>query len=126
MISAYVIPGLKYREPKKLDSEMVIESVCEYFNIAHEVLKKKNRKRERVIARQMICFFARKYTTLTLCEVGNLVGGKDHTTVIHSVNTVNDFIHIKDGRFLKMIFDIESMFIEKQKDATDKYQLTFN
>ena len=122
----YIVPGLKYKEPKKLDSEMVVEAVCEYFDVSHEVLKKPNRTRERVIARQMICYFTRKYTHLTLFEVGKLIGGRDHTTVIHSVNTVNDFLDIKDSRFLKMIFDIENIFVEKQKYATNKYQLTFN
>lgn len=125
-MNAWIIPGLKYREPKKLDSDLIIESVCGYFGVTHEVLKKKNRLRERVIARHLICYFLRKYTNTTLFDVGQLIGGRDHTTVIHGVRTVTDFLHIKDGEFLKMVFDIETIFTNKQKQATDNYLFNHN
>ena len=125
-MSPYIVPGLMYKEIKKLDCELIIDCVCEYFDTTHEVLRKPNRTRERVIARQLICYFVRKYTQKTLFEVGQLIGNRDHTTVIHSINTVNDFLDIKDRKFIKMIFDIEQLFVEKRKYATNKYQLTFN
>ena len=117
-MSPYIIPGLKFREPKKLQESTIIENVCEYFQIETKTMVSKCRNRNLVVARQLAMYFIKKYTNLTLEKIGKLFGGRDHTTVIHSINTIEGFIDIKDGLFLKMIYDIENTFMVKQPVIT--------
>ena len=114
IINYYAIPGLKYHSPSKLKERTIIENVCNYFNLETVDLESKCRNRNLVVARQLAMYFIKKYTNLTLLKIGQLFGNRDHTTVIHSINTIEDFIYIKDGKFLKMIYDIESTFLVKQ------------
>jgi chromosomal replication initiator protein len=55
-------------------------------------LKDKTRKKEIVIARQVAMYFAKEYTGHSLKSIGYQFGGRDHSTVIHAVQSVNDMI----------------------------------
>jgi len=120
-MNAWIIPGLKFKEPSRLDKDMIIESICFYLGFEYDDIRRKNRKRELVIARQMVCYFLRKYTVLTLADIGKIIGDRDHTTVIHGIDTVNNFLHIRDIGFMKLTFDIETIFEEKSKTMQAKF-----
>jgi len=79
-----------------IDSEVGIDfiqkTVSEYFNIALDDLKAKTRKKEIVIARQTAMYFSKEYTNHSLKSIGYHFGGRDHSTVIHGVQSVNDMI----------------------------------
>ena len=81
---------------KNISMEISIESiqalVCEYFKIQQEALKSKSRKREIVQARQISMYFAKKMTKNSLKTIGEFFGGRDHSTVIHSCQTVEDLM----------------------------------
>ena len=106
----WIIPGLKYRETKRLQSNSIITVVCKYFDLELIDIKSKCRNRNFVIPRQISMYFIRKYTPLTLFATGKLFN-RDHTTVLHSISTVNGFLSIKDTGFMKIIFDIENEFV---------------
>ncbi len=80
----------------EIDSEVGIDyiqkTVSEYFNVAQEDLKAKTRKKEIVIARQVAMYFSKDYTNHSLKSIGYHFGGRDHSTVIHAVQSVNDMI----------------------------------
>ncbi len=71
-----------------------------------DLLRAKTRKREIVQARQISMFFAKELTKASLKTIGMHFGGRDHSTVIHAVQTVNDLISI-DKEFRKNIDDIK-------------------
>lgn len=79
-----------------IDSEVGIDyiqkTVSDYFNIPQEDLKAKTRKKEIVIARQVAMYFSKDYTNHSLKSIGYHFGGRDHSTVIHAVQSVNDMI----------------------------------
>lgn len=79
-----------------IDSEVGIDyiqkTVSDYFNVAQEDLKAKTRKKEIVIARQVAMYFSKDYTNHSLKSIGYHFGGRDHSTVIHAVQSVNDMI----------------------------------
>jgi chromosomal replication initiation ATPase DnaA len=68
---------------------LVLIPVCSYFGITIEQLKYRTRKREIVYARQTAICMLRVFTSLSLKSVGE-VFNFDHTTSIHSVNTIKD------------------------------------
>ncbi len=76
--------------------EMTIENiqklVCDYYHVAYERLLTKTRKREVVLARQITMYFAKKFTKQSLKTIGDHFGGFDHTTVIHSCQTVENLM----------------------------------
>jgi len=79
-----------------IDSEVGIDyiqkTVSDYFNVAQDDLKAKTRKKEIVIARQVAMYFSKDYTNHSLKSIGYHFGGRDHSTVIHAVQSVNDMI----------------------------------
>ena len=79
-----------------IDSEVGIDyiqkTVSDFFKVDLEDLKAKTRKREIVIARQVAMYFSKDYTNHSLKSIGYHFGGRDHSTVIHAVQSVNDMI----------------------------------
>lgn len=79
-----------------IDSEVGIDyiqkTVSDYFKVNLEDLKAKTRKKEIVIARQVAMYFSKDYTNHSLKSIGYHFGGRDHSTVIHAVQSVNDMI----------------------------------
>ncbi|MEQ9302350.1 MAG: chromosomal replication initiator protein DnaA [Marinoscillum sp.] len=79
-----------------IDSEVGIDyiqkTVSDYFKVSQEYLKAKTRKKEIVIARQVAMYFSKDYTNHSLKSIGYHFGGRDHSTVIHAVQSVNDMI----------------------------------
>ena len=71
-----------------MKTETIIEAVCDWFDVTPDKLVIKSRKREYVVARQVSMYFLKQYTTMSLRKIGETFGGRDHTTAIHSVRTV--------------------------------------
>ena len=66
--------------------------VCGYFDVDKELLHTNTRKRPVVNARQITMYFAKKYTKLSFQRIGDYFNGFDHTTIIHSCQTVEDLM----------------------------------
>ncbi|SDB22604.1 chromosomal replication initiator protein [Desulfonatronum thiosulfatophilum] len=69
------------------DLESIIAFVCRSFNLSHEALRTKSRKKENVLARNTIFFLARKHTEMSLKDIGEAFNRK-HSTVIKGITTV--------------------------------------
>jgi chromosomal replication initiator protein len=80
-----------------IDTEMSMDYlhkiVTEHFNVSLESIKSKTRKKEIVIARQVAMYLAKQYTNHSLKSIGQYCGGRDHSTVIHAIQAVNDMLH---------------------------------
>ncbi len=92
-----------------IDSEVGIDyiqkTVSEYFKIPVDMLKAKTRKKEIVMARQLAMYFSKEYTSHSLKTIGYHFGGRDHSTVIHAVQTVND-MYDTDQSFKKAVDEL--------------------
>lgn len=76
------------QQKKRVSSQEVLDSVASYFGIKSTALK--GQKRDRPIARprQVFMYLARTELGLTHEDIGGLLGGRDHTTVMHGVETI--------------------------------------
>jgi chromosomal replication initiator protein len=72
--------------------DKIIDTVTDYFKIKVVDIKGKTRLREVVLPRQIAMYLAKEYTALSLKGIGYHFGGRDHSTVIHAIQTVNDLI----------------------------------
>ncbi len=78
-------------KPKKNTSvKDVIKIVSNYYNISEESIYDKTRKKEVVKPRQVIMFLLREDFNISYPSIGEKMGGRDHTTVIHSCEKVKD------------------------------------
>lgn len=77
------------KEPTKLITvDFIQRCVAEEFGVSLQELKTKRRNKQIVLPRQIAMYLSRELTDLSLPEVGELFGGKDHTTVLHSYNKI--------------------------------------
>ena len=90
---------------REIDIKYIQDVVSKYFNISIEEMKDKARKKEIVIARQVAMYFSKDFTNNSLKSIGFHFGGRDHSTVIHAVQSVNDMIDT-DSIFRKNIKEI--------------------
>lgn len=66
--------------------------VCQYFDIPENYIRAKNRKQEVVIARQFAMYLCKEITSSSLKTIGLHFGGRDHSTVIHAIQTIEDLV----------------------------------
>jgi len=88
------------KEPKKLITvDFILRCVAEEFGLTLQDLKTKRRNKNIVLPRQVAMYISRELTDLSLPEIGEFFGGKDHTTVLHSYNKIKE--DIKKNEVLK-------------------------
>ncbi len=72
----------------KNKAEKVMQVVADHYNLSIEDLKGKKRNSSISMPRQIAMYICRIYVEETLPKIGSIFGGKDHTTVMHSVNKI--------------------------------------
>jgi len=78
--------------------EEIQRVVCEYFSLPEDLIRAKTRKQEVVTARQIAMYLAKELTNSSLKTIGLHFGGRDHSTVIHAYQSVEDQMKI-DPKF---------------------------
>lgn len=74
--------------------EEIQRQVAEFFDIPPDLLRAKTRKQEIVSARQVAMYLAKEMTNCSLKTIGLHFGGRDHSTVIHAYQSVEDQIKL--------------------------------
>jgi chromosomal replication initiator protein len=86
------------KETKRLITvDFIQRCVAEEFGVSLHDLKTKRRNKNIVLPRQIAMYLSRELTDLSLPEIGNHFGGKDHTTVLHSYNKIKEDLNSKSG-----------------------------
>ena len=81
---------LAAKETRKVTPEVIVETVAERLGVSEEDLYSKKRSREIANARQIAMYLIREMLQLSTTAVGDLFGGRDHTTVMHGCQKVAD------------------------------------
>ncbi len=77
------------RKPKKTTSvKEVVKIICDFYNIKEDSVYDKTRKKEVVKPRQVIMYILREDFNISFPSIGEKLGGRDHTTVIHSCEKI--------------------------------------
>lgn len=73
---------------KQITAELIMNTVSDYYGQTLEDMTGPTRKREITVPRQIAMYLTREMTGMSLPQIGNVFGGRDHTTVLHSCKTV--------------------------------------
>jgi chromosomal replication initiator protein len=77
-------------EQKRITIQQILDAVTKYYNVRLSDLQGKRRHKSIAFPRQVCMYLARRHTRFSLEEIGGYFGGRDHTTVLHAVRTVNE------------------------------------
>jgi chromosomal replication initiator protein len=94
---------------KPLTIDDILEKVCGHYNVPQQQVFSKSRKRDYVLVRQISMYLAQKYTKMPASRIGQLIGGRDHSTVLHSCTTIEQRLKV-DKAFSAELSSIENSF----------------
>ena len=94
-------------EPLTIDE--IIDKVCSHFNVTTTAVNSRSRKQDIVLARQVSMYLAQKHTKMPANRIGKLVGGRDHSTVLHSCSQIEKRLQVDKG-FTAELSTIENSF----------------
>lgn len=83
-----VISGIASIPDPVISIEQIQQGVCKQLDLPLTLMTGKSRKQEIVFARQIAMYLIRELTNTSLKTIGNHFGGRDHTTVMHSISTI--------------------------------------
>ena len=103
-LAEYALKDLLYPEKsKEITPDLIIDIICDHFNINRDNLLSKSRLSEYVVPRQICMYLCGKMTSLALTSIASLLK-RDHSTVIHGINKIKENIDNNDE--LKTTVDI--------------------
>lgn len=98
------------RPQKTVSVKHVVSKVAEYYGIDEESIYEKTRRREVVRPRQVIMYLLREDFSVSYPNIGSKLGGRDHTTVIHSCEKVKREI-LENHELAKEIAEIRTLLV---------------
>ncbi len=90
-----LIPQTEHEIPPQL----IMEETADYFSLSTGDLVSKSRSRPLTQARHIAMYLMRECTGLSLVKIGEIFGGRDHTTVLHGIKKVEDEMRARDATF---------------------------
>jgi chromosomal replication initiator protein len=90
-----LIPQTEHEIPPPL----ILEETARYFSLSTGDLMSKSRSRPLTQARHIAMYLVRECTGLSLVKIGEIFGGRDHTTVLHGINKVEGEMRARDTTF---------------------------
>lgn len=102
--------------------EVIIEAVEKYFGMTLPEMKRRRRKRKFVLSRQMIAFFLCRYTKLKVMDIAELLE-QDHTTVIHSRETIKDLLFTGNSEATSAVEAIENEVHTKLNETAPQQEI---
>jgi len=88
-----------------MDPSQILSTVAKAFNLSHEELLSRNRSKNIALPRQVAMYLLREVGNASLPQIGETLGGRDHTTVMYACEKVADLIE-RDDLFRRQVFQI--------------------
>lgn len=91
-VARHVLKDMFIQKHRNLTIEDIQKCVCDFYGFPEDMIRAKTRKKEIALARQIAMYLAKRMTKHSLKTIGLHFGGRDHTTVIHAIETVEQLI----------------------------------
>lgn len=102
----------------RLVADVIKNMICDFFKVSKPIILSKTRKQPYMRYRQVIAYMVRRYTNLTLGEIGQFMDHAHHSTIINSIESIKQWI-ISDQSFREQMGQLDerlqSILIEKDQ-----------
>lgn len=99
--------------PTSITVDEIIEAVCQYYAVTPEEVRGPRRNQSFAVPRQMVMYLSRKLTSASLPKIGENLGGRDHTTVLHGCAKIEELSRSKSA--LKNAIDDISKQLRRER-----------
>ncbi len=93
-------------KPREITPQLIIEVVAEHYNLTIDQMTSKNRSNQIARPRQIAMYLCKEMTDSPLEAIGSFLGGRDHSTIIHGANKINEEYN-KDPDFKSQVDSIK-------------------
>jgi chromosomal replication initiator protein len=104
-MAADVLKDILPNRPRPITIPLIQEVVADFYSLKIEDFKSKKRNRSISFPRQIAMYLSRELTDSSLPQIGNSFGGRDHTTVIHANEKINNELN-KNTVFQETVKDL--------------------
>lgn len=99
-------------EKEALTSDSIIEAVCNFYKIQRSDLVSKKKNKEIVEPRQICAYLMTELLSIPLVTIGQSLGGRDHTTVIHARDKIAELMK-ENSRISTEVKDLKNLILKK-------------
>lgn len=103
---------MKVKNKTMNHSETIISTASQYFGIPVDLLAAKTRKREVVVCRHVAMLMLKEFTQMSLKSIGQCFGGRDHASVIHALQSMED-LEDQDRGFADRLYLLKELIAQK-------------
>jgi chromosomal replication initiator protein len=95
---------------KKINLNQILKAVCNYYSVRTADLKGKKRTKDLVVPRQVTMYLIKEMTGTPYIAIGEFLGGRDHTTVMHGVDKIQNEV-TEQGKVKQDITNVKQMIM---------------
>lgn len=103
MVESALVDLLPRRSEVKPDE--IVSKVADFFNVPLERILGRDRSREVALPRQIAMYLLREEANISLPQIGETIGGRDHTTIMYGCEKIADLLE-RDDRIRRQVIDI--------------------
>jgi len=103
---------VKEKAVKNVNVNEILKAVCLYYSVKIQDVKGKRRQKELVLPRQVAMYLMKEITDMPFMSIGELLGGRDHTTVMHGVNKIQGEI-AETGKVTQDIVNVKQIIFNE-------------
>jgi chromosomal replication initiator protein len=96
----------------KLEPDQVVQSVAAAFGVPMDRMLGRERSREVALPRQIAMYLLREEVNISLPQIGNALGGRDHTTIMYGCEKIADLLE-RDDRLRRRVLEIRENLFQK-------------
>jgi chromosomal replication initiator protein len=97
--------------------EQILEAVCEYYGLETPVLKSRQRSQSVALARQVAMYLLKEELHYSLPQIGEILGGRDHTTVLYGCDKITTGIEENDQLRRDVLAIKERLYKERMRST---------
>ena len=98
------------RATLKSDHKKILGAVCDFFNLSQKDLTGPKRQKELVLPRHMVMYILSEELNMTVEKIGQILGGRDHTTVMHGRDRIKQLIN-SSREVQRMLIEVKQKII---------------
>ena len=102
---------------KRITAEVIVREVADFYGVDLRALQGRGRSRNIVVPRQVAMYLLREETDASLMDIGKLLGGRDHTTIIYGCEKISEEINA-DSRLRQEVVTIRDKLYQSSGNAS--------